>query len=953
MRPVFIASAVGAVLLSLIYNPEWLSMLFICAVVLAVVVVFAVVGMAVITRSNSSTAFSKPTPEHEAMHKYLTELEPKLDRPLRLPVIFGRMIDGILQQLLDLILRDYVAVWCTESGFKSDELIQDMKVDLWHVTKNLQGRLSNIDQTRLVAVSMVNVVTQHFERIRLAQAAATDGKLVEFDLSPQLTSPTRERDYLRRVSEHCIPLLFPPHYTQSGPVKLLLREILACKELCDNMVIAVFYPVIEMITDPDTINQKILAYIYQQQPQSETLRKKTYAYAASFEDFVSMIKDCTDTEVLKHIRYDIMTEIMQATTIHNLKKSKGLDPDKEVFSFGTGKGDMLQSRQVKRYINQLTYAKNQCEKRLRLLGWMGYPVEEAVEASTMISRKVLSLQEVLGSVVGRRYLTQFLEQVGSPSLMGYWGAVQELRQSDSCNWHQLGAEIFYTYINTPSPDIQVDKPVLKRMEGFLLGDKGPEVFYEVQEEVVKSLEEKFYPSFLVSDLYQKMQTAMEEAGSTEDTQADEAQPMLDNTHASSEDPSLHVVDQSNYARRKLDQLQEKLNNKMQALQALRTSLKPESRVLTVLEKEVEQLQGEKRQLEAHLTRTEAWGEHLGQWRAVVQSAELSEDKEELQFVLVVHILEDEMDNEAVSTGWVVLRKLSDFQNLHRKLCHMNSSVKNLELPSQSLKFRFGKGTSFLEKAKIQVHKYLKFVLEDDRLNQSEALYTFLSPSSEHLKQAAPAPKKSRFSLSTLFKSCSCICYAVLPSVPFLICSADPARDADSDDEDVTLLLDESEGRSLEQGVDGVAEPLYRLLGEVFDLRGVFKWLRRTLITFVQITYGRTINRQVCETVSWLFSEPMMYYYIKLLIKSWWPNGKLTAGPSLRTEEEKLATRTEAREQFLSNIPEVLNNLVGQQNARRGAMKVFETLQDARLNKQLFYDLFEVLLFDLCPELKAQ
>jgi sorting nexin-25 len=60
----------------------------------------------------------------------------------------------------------------------------------------------------------------------------------------------------------------------------------------------------------------------------------------------------------------------------------------------------------------------------------------------------------------------------------------------------------------------------------------------------------------------------------------------------------------------------------QALEALKTSLKPESRVLAVLEKEVEQLQWEKRQLEAHLTRTEAWGEHLGQWRAVVQSAEV-------------------------------------------------------------------------------------------------------------------------------------------------------------------------------------------------------------------------------------------------------------------------------------------------------------------------------------------
>lgn len=42
--------------------------------------------------------------------------------------------------------------------------------------------------------------------------------------------------------------------------------------------------------------------------------------------------------------------------------------------------------------------------------------------------------------------------------------------------------------------------------------------------------------------------------------------------------------------------------------------------------------------------------------------------------------------------------------------------------------------------------------------------------------------------------------------------------------------------------DGIAEPIYHLISEVFELRGVFGWLRRTLVTFVQITYGRTINR---------------------------------------------------------------------------------------------------------------
>lgn len=89
-----------------------------------------------------------------------------------------------------------------------------------------------------------------------------------------------------------------------------------------------------------------------------------------------------------------------------------------------------------------------------------------------------------------------------------------------------------------------------------------------------------------------------------------------------EPTSLLVGEHSNYARSKLDQLQEKLKNKMQALQALKSSMKPDSKVLNILAKEVEWLQGEKRQLEAHLNHTEMWAEHLGHWRADVQSAEV-------------------------------------------------------------------------------------------------------------------------------------------------------------------------------------------------------------------------------------------------------------------------------------------------------------------------------------------
>lgn len=46
------------------------------------------------------------------------------------------------------------------------------------------------------------------------------------------------------------------------------------------------------------------------------------------------------------------------------------------------------------------------------------------------------------------------------------------------------------------------------------------------------------------------------------------------------------------------------------------------------------------------------------------------------------------------------------------------------------------------------------------------------------------------------------------------------------------------------GKDWIAQPMYSLIAEVFELTGVFKWLRRTLISFVQVTFGRSINKLV-------------------------------------------------------------------------------------------------------------
>jgi len=134
------------------------------------------------------------------------------------------------------------------------------------------------------------------------------------------------------------------------------------------MFLLVLKPAIDLITDPDYINQKILAYIDQQQ-LAEAMHRKTYEYAESFEDFIRVIKSTRDLEVLKRIRYNIVIEIMQATTVQNVKRAQGLDLENNAL----GNSDAIRARKLKRYISQLTYAKNTCECHMQTLGWDGYP----------------------------------------------------------------------------------------------------------------------------------------------------------------------------------------------------------------------------------------------------------------------------------------------------------------------------------------------------------------------------------------------------------------------------------------------------------------------------------------------------------------------------------------------------------------------------------------------------
>lgn len=64
------------------------------------------------------------------------------------------------------------------------------------------------------------------------------------------------------------------------------------------------------------------------------------------------------------------------------------------------------------------------------------------------------------------------------------------------------------------------------------------------------------------------------------------------------------------------------------------------------------------------------------------------------------------------------------------------------------------------------------------------------------------------------------------------------------------------------------------------------WLRRSLISFVQVTYGSTINRQIRDMVAYLHSESMLHYYLTSFIKSWWPGGELRIHDDIKVKKKE-------------------------------------------------------------------
>ena len=188
------------------------------------------------------------------------------------------------------------------------------------------------------------------------------------------------------------------------------------------------------------------------------------------------------------------------------------------------------------------------------------------------------------------------------------------------------------------------------------------------------------------------------------------------------------------------------------------------------------------------------------------------------------------------------------------------------------------------------------VSKDESLSQSNDLYKFLCPSPDFYNEkknkhfAAKSSGDEKFFLTSLFKSSK-------------------SKEV-TEDEFLDELFTETDSRSLDGNEkDSIAEPFYQLIEELFELKGMKRIFRKSLILFVQLTYGATINCKIRQSIYWLFNDEMVSFYLKQLKESMWKVNLEKNETELiihevktKTNEEKSFTKKLAKQKLSVNVP---------------------------------------------------
>ncbi|TPX44384.1 hypothetical protein SeMB42_g04346 [Synchytrium endobioticum] len=207
------------------------------------------------------------------------------------PITSSAKIDEELRAIFALLIRDYITTWYNLIS-ENEDFVNAALGTFIHVVRELESRLKALDWVMLVTHDIPNVLRRHVNDYRdckdkLGSTYAGGRTLEELFHGAQphiaIESPQAEEEYLRLTAEKLTEVLFPSSEKRCEVIRLLLREILGS---------SVFHYGINLVTEPDYINQIILSMLGGDDESAEVPSKleissPTHPYAG-FRNLVKM-----------------------------------------------------------------------------------------------------------------------------------------------------------------------------------------------------------------------------------------------------------------------------------------------------------------------------------------------------------------------------------------------------------------------------------------------------------------------------------------------------------------------------------------------------------------------------------------------------------------------------------------------------------------------------------------
>lgn len=268
-------------------------------------------------------------------------------RPIRLSSLSSRSyeppeieseIHQAVEPLLQHIVRDFIQSWYTHIHPTNKDFPEAVHQLLTVAMAQLLDRLKQTDLLYLVVNRIIPHITYHLTEFRAAEVSLRGKQLErsvtqseELDLllasrfrhgrlhsalttTAAITTKPTETAYLRQLVDQILPLIIHPTHLQSGPVRVVVREIVSN---------SVLQPSLDKLADPDFWNVTINTYLgkaIMEQKMVRQLREVLNRHSYNDLDSLPMLDATLKPKKKKHQKMGPHTQLSTAylgTGIHS------------------------------------------------------------------------------------------------------------------------------------------------------------------------------------------------------------------------------------------------------------------------------------------------------------------------------------------------------------------------------------------------------------------------------------------------------------------------------------------------------------------------------------------------------------------------------------------------------------------------------------------------------------